>query len=83
VAVPILVAQKIEGGLRSGVDYCALKKAMVKNGYPLPLISGMLGCVRKARIFKELNLCGAYNLVRIKEGDEYKKAFQTGYSQLE
>ena len=33
---------KMDGGLPLCVDYRALNKAMVKNGYPVPLISEML-----------------------------------------
>jgi len=43
----------------------------------------MLDRVREARIFTKLDLCGAYNLIRIKEGDEYKTAFRTRYGQFE
>jgi len=39
------------------------------------LISERLDHVRKARIFTKLDLRGAYNLLRIKEDDEYKTAF--------
>jgi hypothetical protein len=65
------------------VDYRALNLATVKNRYPLPLISEMLDRVREARIFTKLDLRGAYNLIRIKEGDEYKTAFRTRYGQFE
>jgi len=82
-AAPILFAKKKDGGLRLCVDYRALNKATVKNRYPLPLISEMLDRVREARISTKLDLRGAYNLIRIKEGDEYKKAFWTRYGQFE
>jgi hypothetical protein len=74
-AAPILFAKMKDGGLRLCVNYRVLNKAMVKNQYPLPLISEMLDCVREARIFTKLDFCGAYNLIRIKKGDEYKTAF--------
>jgi hypothetical protein len=32
-----------------------------------------------AQYFTKLNLCSAYNLVRIREGDEWKTAFSTGH----
>jgi hypothetical protein len=65
------------------VDYCALNLATVKNRYPLPSILEMLDRVREARIFAELDLRGAYNLIRTKEGDEYKTAFRTRYGPFE
>ena len=39
--------------------------------------------MRGARLFTKLDLRGAYNLIRIKEGDEYKTAFRTRYGQFE
>ena len=46
-------------------------------------MSKMLDTVREARIFTKLDLHIAYNLNRIKEGDEYKTAFRTLYGQFE
>jgi hypothetical protein len=56
---------------------------MVKNRYPLPLISELLDRVRKVRIFTKLDLWNAYHLIRIKEGNEFKTAFRTRYGQFE
>jgi hypothetical protein len=82
-AAPILFAKNKNGGLRLCVDYRALNLATVKNCYPLSLISDMLDRVHEGRIFTKLDLRGAYNLIRIKEGDEFKTAFRTRYGQLE
>jgi hypothetical protein len=82
-AAPILFAKKKDGGLRLFVDYRALNKATVKNRFPLPLSSEMLDRVRECRIFTKLDPRGAYNLIRIKEGDEYNTAFRTRYGQFE
>lgn len=49
----------------------------VKNKYSLPLISSAFEPVQKASIFSKLDLCNAYHLVRIREGDEWKTAFKT------
>jgi len=43
----------------------------------------MLDHVREARIFTKLDLRIAYNLIRIKQGDEYKTAFQSHYGKFE
>jgi len=42
----------------------------------------MLDRVCEARIFTKLDLRAAYNLIRIKEGDEYKTAFRRLYGQF-
>jgi hypothetical protein len=82
-ASPILFVKKKDGSLRLCVDYRALNQASVKNRYPLPLISEILERVGKAKIFTKLDLRGAYNHIRIKEGDEFKTAFRTRYGQFE
>jgi hypothetical protein len=82
-AAPILFAKKKDGCLRLCINYRALNAVTVKNRYPLPLISEMLDRVRDARVFTKLDLRGAYNLIRIREGDEYKTAFRTRYGQFE
>lgn len=54
-----------------------LNKITVKNRYPLPLISELFDRIRGAKIFTKLDLRGAYNLIRIREGDKWKTAFNT------
>ena len=54
---------------------------MVKNTYPLPLIPDIINWIldSKARYFMKLDVCWGYNNVQIKEGDEWKAAFQTNW----
>ncbi len=65
------------------VDYCALNKITVKDRYLLPLISELLDCFKDAKVFTKLNLCEAYNLICIKQGDKWKTAFRTRYRHFE
>ena len=65
------------------VDYQGLNKVIIKNQYPLPLISRLLNQLGQAKIYIKINLRRAYNLVRVKEGDEWKTAFQTRYGHFE
>ncbi|KAH7443388.1 hypothetical protein KP509_02G032100 [Ceratopteris richardii] len=67
---PILFVKKKDGTLRMCVDYRGLNKVTIKNRYPLPLISELLERLGKAKFFTKIDLRGAYNLVRSKEGDE-------------
>jgi hypothetical protein len=46
-------------------------------------MSEILERIGKAITFTKLDLRGAYNLIRIKEGDEFKTAFRTRYGQFE
>ncbi|KAL0167361.1 hypothetical protein M9458_039205, partial [Cirrhinus mrigala] len=70
------VAKK-DGGLRPCIDYRALNKVTVPFKYPLPLVPAALETLRGAKIFTKLDLHSAYNLIRIRNGDEWKTAFIT------
>ncbi|KAH9265259.1 hypothetical protein BASA84_001747 [Batrachochytrium salamandrivorans] len=54
-----------------------------KDRNPIPLISELLRTLSTGKIFTTLDLRGAYNLLRIKEGDESKTSFITKYGQFE
>ncbi|KAJ1332481.1 hypothetical protein BSLG_008783 [Batrachochytrium salamandrivorans] len=69
--------------LRLCMDYRGLNKNTIKDRNPIPLISEMLRTLSIGKIFTTLDLRGAYNLLRIKEGDEPKTAFITKYGQFE
>lgn len=79
---PILFVKKKDGSLRLCVDYRGLNRVTIRNRYPLPLIPQLLDQLSQARIFTKIDLRGAYNLVRIKSGDEWKTAFRTRYGHL-
>ncbi|KAJ2891394.1 hypothetical protein MKZ38_000508 [Zalerion maritima] len=74
---PILFVPKKNGRLRLCVDYRQLNDITIKNRYPLPLISDLRDKLHGAQIFTTLDLKGAYNLIRIAEGEEWKTAFRT------
>ncbi|KAI7808450.1 Pol polyprotein [Triplophysa rosa] len=69
--------QKRDGSLRPCIDYRGLNEITVKNKYPLPLMSTAFELLQGARVFTKLDLRNAYHLVRIREGDEWKTAFNT------
>uniref|UniRef100_A0A9J7WUR7 Gypsy retrotransposon integrase-like protein 1 n=1 Tax=Cyprinus carpio carpio TaxID=630221 RepID=A0A9J7WUR7_CYPCA len=69
--------KKKDGGLRPCIDYRGLNEITVKYRYPLPLVPAALEVLRTARYFTKLDLRNAYNLIRIREGDEWKTAFST------
>uniref|UniRef100_A0A8C5MLK4 Gypsy retrotransposon integrase-like protein 1 n=1 Tax=Leptobrachium leishanense TaxID=445787 RepID=A0A8C5MLK4_9ANUR len=79
----IFFVGKKDGGLRPCVDYRALNAITVRNRYPLPLIPELLDRVKDACIFTKIDLCRAYNLVRMREGDEWKTAFRSRYGHFE
>src|SRR6266576_611004 len=61
------------------VDYCVLNIITTKDRYTLPLIHEMQDRFQGAVIFTKIDLCRTYNLVRIKEKEEWKTAFRTRY----
>ncbi|KAG1925559.1 hypothetical protein F2P79_025455 [Pimephales promelas] len=76
-AAGFFFVKKKDCGLRPCIDYRALNDITVKFRYPLPLVPAALEQLRKARYFTKLDLRNAYNLIRIREGDEWKTTFST------
>ncbi|KAK6218056.1 reverse transcriptase domain protein [Colletotrichum tabaci] len=74
---PILFVPKKNSKLRLCVDYRQLNDITIKNSYPLPLITELRDLLYGAKWFTALDLKGAYNLIRIKEGEEWKTCFRT------
>ena len=83
VGAPIFFVNKKDKTLRPCVDFRELNEATVKDRFPLPLISDLFDRVSNARYFSKIDLRGAYNLIRIKEGDEWKTSFRSCYGQFE
>ena len=72
---PIFFVKKKDGSLRLVVVYRGLNKIIIRNRYALPLIRTLLEWLSGAKCFAKIDLRGAYNLVRIRSGDEWKTAF--------
>jgi Reverse transcriptase (RNA-dependent DNA polymerase) len=47
------------------------------------LIADLLDAPKKARIYTKIDLCHAFHLVRVAEGNEWKTAFRTRYRSFE
>src|SRR6266481_5997305 len=83
MGAPVFSIKKKDGLLCLIQDYWKLNKIMVKNSYPLPLISDVLTHLCNAKFFTILDLQWGFNNVWIKEGDEWKAAFQTNQGLFE
>lgn len=81
-AVFFFVAKK-DQTLRPCIDFRGLNNITVKNKYPLPLINSAIDLLHGATVFTKLDLRNAYHLVRIKEWDEWKTAFNTPLGHFE
>ncbi len=82
-ASPTLFVPKKDGKLRLCVDYRMLNSITIKDRYPLPLINELHDRLQGATIFTTLDMRGAYNLIRMKKGEEWKTAFRTRYGLYE
>ncbi|MBW0480430.1 hypothetical protein O181_020145 [Austropuccinia psidii MF-1] len=80
---PVLFLKKEDGGLHLCVDYRKLNAATRKNKYPVPPMNQLLTVFNGSFIFSKIDLCGAYILPRIKEGDENLTCFRTKYGSYE
>ncbi|KAK9397281.1 hypothetical protein NXF25_020642 [Crotalus adamanteus] len=75
IAAPVIFQGKKDGGLRLCVDFRGLNAVCIDQVYPLPLMKDLLTHLAAGKIFTKLDLREAYYRVRIKEGDEWKTAF--------
>ncbi len=83
MASPFFFIKKKDGKLRPVQDYRKLNVMMIKNRYPLPLISELMDKLRGAKYFSKLDVRWGYNNVRIKSGDKWKAAFRTNQGLFE
>ncbi|KAJ1121322.1 hypothetical protein NDU88_009435 [Pleurodeles waltl] len=80
---PLFFVPKKTKDLRPCVDFRELNRITIKDRYPLPLIRDIPDAIQGAKIFTKLDLRGAYHLLWIKEGDEWKTAFRTPFGHYE
>lgn len=61
--------------MRLCMDFCGINAVCLENTYLLPLTKDMLAHPAKGKVYTKLDLREAYYRVCIKEGDEWKTAF--------
>ena len=80
----VFFVEKTDKTMCPCIDYRGLNDIMVKNRYSLPLISSAFDPLQGATVFSMLDLRNAHHhLVRIREGDEWKTAFNTSRQSLQ
>jgi len=79
----VFFIKKKDGSLQLVQDYHALNSMIVKNKYPLLLISKLVSQLRGARYFTKLDVHWGFNNVRIKPRDKWKAAFWTNRGMFE
>ncbi|MBW0562137.1 hypothetical protein O181_101852 [Austropuccinia psidii MF-1] len=80
---PVLFDKKKDGGLCLCVDYSKLNAVTRKNKYPVPPMNQLLNVFNGSSIFSKIDLCGAYNFLRVREGDENLTALRTKYGKYD
>ena len=60
-ASPFFIIKKKDGKLRPVQDYRYLNEHMIKNAYPLPLISDLIDNLRQFSLFTKFNVRWGYN----------------------
>ena len=50
---------------------------MIRDTYPLPLIPDLIQQIEDAWVFTKFDVRWGYNIIRIKDGDQWKAAFKT------
>jgi len=59
------------------MDYHSLNEQMVKNNYLLPLITDLIDNIGSKKVFTKMDLQWEFNNIRMKEENEWKRAFTT------
>ncbi|MBW0554972.1 hypothetical protein O181_094687 [Austropuccinia psidii MF-1] len=73
----------MDGGLCLCVEYGKHNAFTRKNRYPVAPMNQILTLFNGSNIFSRIYLCGAYNLLRIKEGDKHLTSLKTKYGSYE
>jgi hypothetical protein len=68
--MPILFILKADGIMRLYINYRRLNKIIIKNQYPLPLVSELFNRLSYIKIFTKLDLYNIYYRIHIKKGDK-------------
>ena len=68
--VLVFFIEKKDGKKQMVQDYQYLNEWIVKNNYPLPLISDVLENIGMKKVFTKIDLRWSYNNMRIKKENE-------------
>ena len=80
---PILFIKKKDRSLCLCINFYGLNCISKKNCYLLLLISNLLDSPCKAQVYSKIDLCHAYYLIHIANGDEWITAFKICYRSFE
>ena len=79
----ILFVKKSNDSLKSCVNYRKLNAMTIKNQYSISLCEKLFNDILRVRWYTQLNFKDAFNLICIREEDEWKIVFKTKYKLFE
>ena len=82
-AAPVIFVKKPSAGLRFCVDYRQLNEISRKDSYPIPHIDETLRTIAATKYISKMNVIFAFHRIRVKDGDEWKTAFNTRFGLYE
>ena len=68
--LPVFFVVKKDRERRMVINYWKLNRQIIKNNYPLPLVTDLVDTMGSKWVFTKINLQWGYNNVRIKERDK-------------
>ena len=80
---PVIFVKKPGGGLRFYVDYRQLNEISRKDSYLIPRIDKTLRTIAAAKYISKVDVISAFHRIRIKDGNEWKTAFNTCFGLYE
>jgi hypothetical protein len=75
--VPTVLSPNKDEGWRMCTNLREINKITIRYIFPLPRMDDLMDCLSGAIFFSKIDLKSGYHHIRMREGDEWKKAFNT------